>query len=165
MSRLVREEKGGSLAQAGRPAPRTAPGRSCVVLGSGDVSRLRSLRTVDDLELNRLALFEGAEAVARDGGIVHEHVASAFTLDEPIALGVVEPLDLACNTHRSSLLARRWRRRPDVPLDRVPNETKGFEAQKKTASTNAASATTLQENPRNAGSILRTRLVPVKLTL
>src|ERR1043165_2305082 len=112
----------GRLAEAGRPAPRAAPGRSCVVLGAGDVSGLRALRAVDDLELNRLALFEGAEAVARDSGVVHEHVASAFTLDEPIALGVVEPLDLACNTHRSSLLAKRWRRRPDVPLDRVQTE-------------------------------------------
>src|SRR5512138_2540182 len=102
----------GRLAQAGRPAPWRAPGRSCVVLGSGDVSGLRSLRTVDDLELNRLALFEGAEAVTRDGGVVHEHVASTLALDEPIALGIVEPLDLACNTHRSSLLAKRCRRRP-----------------------------------------------------
>src|SRR5215208_6053231 len=101
MSRLETESaKRGRLTQTGRPAPRTAPGRSCVVLGSGNVSGLRALRAVDDLELNRLALFEGAEAVARDSGVVHEHVASAFTLDEPIALGVVEPLDLACNTHR-----------------------------------------------------------------
>src|SRR5688572_23582903 len=104
----------GNQAQAGRPAPRTAPGRSYVVLGAGDVPRLRALRAVDDLELNRLALFEGPEAVARDSGVVDEYVASALTLDESIALGVVEPLDLACNTHRSSLLATRRRRRPDV---------------------------------------------------
>src|SRR6187455_7018 len=139
MSRRGAErETRGRRAQAGRPAPRAAPGRSCVVLGSGNVSGLRALGAVDDLEFNRLALFEGAEAVAGDGGVVHEHVASTFTLDEPIALGVVEPLDLACNTHRSSLLARRWRRRPDVPLDRVQPETAGFGTQKKTASTNAA---------------------------
>jgi hypothetical protein len=118
-----------------------------VVLGASYVPGLRALRAVDDFELDRLALFEGAEAIARDSGVVHEHVASAFTLDEPIALGVVEPLDLACNTHRSSLLARRWRRRPDVPLDRVPDEPDGFEAQKKTASTNAASATTFPGIP------------------
>src|SRR5687767_15705600 len=134
MSRRGDQSKKGKRAQAGRPAPRTAPGRSCVVLGSGDVSRLRSLRTVDDLELNRLALFEGAEAVARDGGIVHEHVASAFTLDEPIALGVVEPLDLACNTHRSSLLARRWRPATGRPAGPRANRNHGFGAQKKTAS-------------------------------
>src|SRR6187399_2724615 len=165
MSRRGAErETRGRRAQAGRPAPQAAPGRSFVVLGARNVSGLRALRAVDDLELNRLALFEGAEAVARDSGVVHEHVASALTLDEPIALGVVEPLDLACITHRSSLLARRWRRRPDVPLDRVPSEAAGFGAQKKTASTNAASATTLEEPPRNAGLILRTRLVPVKLT-
>src|SRR5688572_32911636 len=99
MSRRGDQSNKGIRAQAGRPAPKTAPGRSCVVLGSGNVSGLRALRAVDDLELNRLALFKGAEAVARDGGVVHEHVAPTLTFDEPIALGVVEPLDLACNTH------------------------------------------------------------------
>jgi len=34
-----------------------------------------------------------------------------------------------------------------LPLDRVPGETTGFGAQKKTASANAASATTFQEPP------------------
>src|SRR5687767_2527140 len=81
-----------------------APGRSCVVLGFGDVPCLRALWTVDDLELDRLTLFQGPEAVATDRGVVHEHVAATLTLNEPVALGVVEPLDLACDAHRSSSL-------------------------------------------------------------
>src|SRR5687767_5916751 len=85
-----------------------APGRSCVVLGFGDVPRLRTLGAIDDLEFDRLTLFQGPEAVATDRGVVHEHVAATLTLNEPVALGVVEPLDLACNAHRSSsLLAGR----------------------------------------------------------
>src|SRR6185503_12745335 len=67
----------------------------------GDVAGLRALRTVNDLELHCLALFERAEAVALNGRVVHEDIAASVTLDEPIPLGVVEPLDLACNTHRS----------------------------------------------------------------
>src|SRR5689334_22028515 len=75
-----------------------------VVLGLGDVPCLRTLRTVDDLELDRLTLFQRPEAVATDRGVVHEHVAATLALDETVALSVVEPLDLACNAHRSSSL-------------------------------------------------------------
>ena len=38
---------------------------------------------------------------------MHEDVTAAVALDEPVTLGVVEPLDLACDTHRSFLLAGR----------------------------------------------------------
>jgi hypothetical protein len=38
---------------------------------------------------------------------VHEHVAATLALNEPVALGVVEPLDLACDAHRSSSLLAR----------------------------------------------------------
>src|SRR5438552_2843035 len=75
-----------------------------VILGFGDVPCLRTLRAVDDLEFDRLTLFQGPEAVATDSGIVHKHVAATFALNETVALGVVEPLDLACDTHRSSSL-------------------------------------------------------------
>src|SRR5438045_8243916 len=71
------------------------------VLDLGDVAGLRALGTVNDLELHRLALLERAEAVALNGRVVHEDVAASVALDEPVALGVVEPLDLACDTHRS----------------------------------------------------------------
>src|SRR5438552_3159466 len=101
----------GSVRGAGRApgAGWPAPDR-CVVLGLRDVPRLRALRTVDDLELDRLTLFQGPETVATDRGVVDEHVAATLALNETVALGVVEPLDLACDTHRSSscLLGTRW---------------------------------------------------------
>src|SRR5688572_18313459 len=108
-----------------------APGRSCVVLGFGDVPRLRALGAVDDLEFNRLTLLQGPEAVATDRGVVHEHVAATLALNEPVALGVIEPLNLACDAHRSSLLA--WRipctQRSRWVVPRMPRMS--FRAQKK----------------------------------
>src|SRR5262245_20512665 len=70
-------------------------------LDFGDVAGLRAFRTVNDLELHCLTFLERAEAVALNGRVVHEDIAASITLDEPIPLCVVEPLDLACNTHRS----------------------------------------------------------------
>src|SRR5215204_6174460 len=82
----------------GSPAP---AGSSGGLGGAGHVAGLRTLGTVDDFKLNRLSLFEGTETGALNRRVVYEHVAAAFALDETVALGVVEPLDLACNTHRS----------------------------------------------------------------
>src|SRR5262249_48201855 len=71
-------------------------------LDFGDVAGLRAFGTVYDLEFDRLAFFERAEAVALNRRVVHEDVTASVALDEPITLGVVEPLDLACDAHRSS---------------------------------------------------------------
>src|SRR5690349_20754188 len=70
-------------------------------LDLGDVAGLRALRTVNDLEFDRLAFLERAEAVALNRRVVDEYVTTAVALDETISLGVVEPLDLACDAHRS----------------------------------------------------------------
>jgi hypothetical protein len=67
----------------------------------GDVAGLRALGAVNDLEFDRLAFFERAESVALDGREVYEHVTPALALDEAIPFGVVEPLDLTCDTHLS----------------------------------------------------------------
>ena len=72
-----------------------------MVSGLGDVPCLRTLWTVNDLELDCLTLFKGPEAVTTDGGVMDEHVTATLALNEPVALGVVEPLDLACDAHRS----------------------------------------------------------------
>src|SRR5690242_306464 len=61
-------------------------------LQRGDVRRLQALRTVHDLELHALTLGQRAEALSRDGGVVHEHVGPALLSDEPKPLRVVEPL-------------------------------------------------------------------------
>src|SRR5258708_40255157 len=70
-------------------------------LDLGNVAGLRALRTVNDLELHCLTFLERTEAVALDGRVVHEDIAASVTLDETVPLGVVEPLDLACDAHRS----------------------------------------------------------------
>ena len=130
-ARAMKDGKSTRIDGSGRGFARrrqAAPGRSYVVLGLADVPRLRTLGTIDDLELDRLTLFQGPEAVATDRGVVDEHVAATLALNEPVALGVIEPLDLACNTHRSSSLLAL---------------TMSFETQKKTASACAASTSTL----------------------
>jgi phosphoribosylaminoimidazolecarboxamide formyltransferase/IMP cyclohydrolase len=73
-------------------------------LGLGDVTGLWSFGPVYDFELDGLSLFQGPEAGPLNSGVVDEDVAAALALDEPITLGVVEPLDLACDTHRFSSL-------------------------------------------------------------
>jgi hypothetical protein len=87
-----------------KPGAALGAGQVVKWLGFGDVPRLRNLGAVDDFELDRLTLFKGPEAVATDRGIVHKYVAATLPFNETVALGVVEPLDLACDTHRSSSL-------------------------------------------------------------
>src|SRR5258708_36956956 len=70
-------------------------------LDLGNVAGLRALRTVSDLELHCLTFLERTEAVALNGRVVHEDITASVALDKPVTLRVVEPLDLACDTHRS----------------------------------------------------------------
>src|SRR5919204_329828 len=51
--------------------------------------------------VDRFRFFERPETIALDRREVNEHVAPAVALNEPVTLGVVEPLDLACDTHRT----------------------------------------------------------------
>jgi len=60
-----------------------------------DPFRLGALGTVCDLELDLLPFVERAIPVALDRAVVDEHVLTVVSLDESIALGIVEPLDLA----------------------------------------------------------------------
>lgn len=75
----------------------------CGLAWLGNVASLGSLRTVDNLEFDLLAFLEGPETGALNGGEVDEHVVAPFALDETITFSVVEPLDLARNTHRTCL--------------------------------------------------------------
>src|SRR5712691_3601095 len=97
-------------------------------LDLGDVACLRALGAVDDLELHCLAFLERSETVALNGRVVHEDVTTSVALDEPVALGVVEPFDLACDTHRSIPTCCDARERvikpaPDPVVD-VPEQKK-----------------------------------------
>ena len=66
--------------------------------GGLDLDGQRALRPLLDLELDGLTLAQGAEAVPLDLGEVHEDVAAGVARDEPVALGVVEPLHFPGNT-------------------------------------------------------------------
>src|SRR5216683_685102 len=60
--------------------------------GGADARSLKALGAFLDLELDLLALLEGAIAVHLDGGEVDEHVRSVRLGDESVALLCVEPL-------------------------------------------------------------------------
>src|SRR5262249_60745754 len=70
--------------------------RSGIRLYRADVLRCRALRTLDDLELDRLTLAQRLESLPTDGGMVDEDVLGAVVRgDESEALRVVEPLHLS----------------------------------------------------------------------
>src|SRR5436190_4419697 len=57
--------------------------------------RLGSLRSLNYVELNTLALLERFVTLFLYCRVVHEHIGAARLLDEPVPLCVTEPLDLA----------------------------------------------------------------------
>ncbi len=64
-----------------------------------DVRRLLPLGAIHDFELHLLALAQGAEARALNGGIMYEDIIAIGTLNEPIALRVIKPFYLTCEPH------------------------------------------------------------------
>merc|ERR1719486_1083280 len=100
----------GLTVRAGPPAPPAAPGRAAAAaaprnllrlaldvaaVGPGHVDRLVAALGVRlDLELDRLAVRQGAEVLGVDHALVHEEVVSPLLGgDEAEALHGVEPLD------------------------------------------------------------------------
>ena len=59
-----------------------------------DFFSLWSFGALRHFELDFLALFEGLEAIALNGAVVHKDVRGAWLFNEAIALRVVKPLDL-----------------------------------------------------------------------
>src|SRR5690348_2485458 len=87
---------------------------------AGDVGGLLALGSGDHVELDPLALGQGAEAVRGDRREVHEHVLAGVGGQEAEALGVVEPLDRALHpTLAGAGLGARPRRVPG-PAIAVP---------------------------------------------
>jgi hypothetical protein len=60
-------------------------------LESLNVLSLPALGSLDDVELNALTFLERTEAVALDGGVMHEDVVAIFAADKSEALGIVKP--------------------------------------------------------------------------
>ncbi len=57
------------------------------------VFRLPAFGSLDDIELDRLAFLQAAEAVGLDSGEMHENIFPILAADESKSLGVVEPLN------------------------------------------------------------------------
>src|SRR6188472_102864 len=78
----------------GRARPRVGGrARGSASAGEDDVGRLRAFLTLLGYELDLRALGEGLEALARDAAEMDEEVFAAVVRgDEPIPLGVIEPL-------------------------------------------------------------------------
>src|SRR5829696_7942741 len=96
------------------PAVRLVAGRRSYVDGLG------ALLTLGDVELDRLALVQGA--IVLDGAGVHEHVGAGLGLDEAVALVGVEPLD-GSTSHAACPPALLWewlRRHGAGPWPPVP---------------------------------------------
>lgn len=68
-----------------------------------DVCGVESLRAALNLKLDYLSFRKAFETVHLDRGKMHEDVFAAFLLNEAIALGVIEPLNLPSG-HASCLL-------------------------------------------------------------
>jgi len=73
-----------------------------------DVLRLEALRTLTDLELNKLTLVQRLIAIHLDGGEVNEDVFPRLTLDETISLRCVEPLHHTLFSSQRCLLLFEW---------------------------------------------------------
>src|SRR5688500_17260338 len=117
-------ETGGPLPEP--PVPYRGLADLCHVAG------LRALRTVNDLELERLPLIERPAPAALDRREVDEHVGAAVTSDETVTLGVVDPPDLPCDTHRA-IPALQWRgawRRMRPAQPRPPAWQRGLDIKK-----------------------------------
>jgi|WetSurMetagenome_2_1015567.scaffolds.fasta_scaffold34219_4 hypothetical protein len=57
--------------------------------------RLGALLSLNDVELNVIALFQRFVSIQLDGRVVNEHIRPVFPPDESVPLRVVEPLDLS----------------------------------------------------------------------
>src|SRR5690606_20577806 len=94
-----------------RSALRRAGGRRGVTgcQHRADIHGMQTLRSLQNIELDRLAGLESLVAVHLDSRVMGEQVLiSAIGHDETVALGVVEPLDLTAE-------------HADIPLQRTPS--------------------------------------------
>ena len=60
--------------------------------GASDVGGLQAFGALDHIELYSLSLVQGLEAISLNSGIVHKHILTVRSLDEPKPLRIIEPL-------------------------------------------------------------------------
>mgnify|MGYP000517316450 CR=1 FL=1 len=61
-------------------------------LGYRNVNGLQASRALLNGEFNLLAFIQCFEALRLNGGVMHEYIIAAFTLDKAVALRGIEPL-------------------------------------------------------------------------
>src|SRR5690349_339969 len=91
--------------------------RSCDRSDHANVLRLFPLAAGTGVELDPLALLEGAVAVALDRRVVDEHVVTLLARDETVTLFRIEELDRTC-CHEHSFLGLRT---GQPPTGRAPS--------------------------------------------
>src|SRR5947208_398284 len=96
-----------------RPGPLAGPGRERTGgnLDLPDVSRLKTLRSAGNLELDLIAFGKALEAVGLDGAEMDEHVLATLLGDKAIPLRIVKPLHLTLShvSVSSCVLPPPWR--------------------------------------------------------
>src|SRR6185503_13517877 len=70
-----------------------------------DVRGAGTLRAVDDLEADTVALVERPEPLGADLGVMHEDVRATLTGEEPETLRLVKPLHRTFDHERAGLLS------------------------------------------------------------
>jgi len=70
------------------------------LLAAADVGCLETLRSLEQVELNRFAFVQRAIAVFLDCGEVNENVFACGALNEPVSLGPVKPLYCTLLSHK-----------------------------------------------------------------
>ena len=74
-----------------------------------DRIRLGAFLTLDDIELDLIVLFQCFVSIQLNRRVVNEYVGPIFAADEPVALGVIEPLDLTfVLSHRIPPFLASW---------------------------------------------------------
>jgi hypothetical protein len=76
----------------GRPGGRPWKEKNFLQLEADDVRGLKAFGAFGNLELNGYAVFQRAEAIPLDGGVMDEDIVSGHPLDEAEALAGVKPL-------------------------------------------------------------------------
>lgn len=70
-----------------------------------DIGGLRALLTVNDFELDVVALRQAFVTFTRDTGIMNEHIGPIIAADESVPLGVIEPFNLAFDSRHVLFLS------------------------------------------------------------
>src|ERR1700686_445672 len=92
--------------------------------GLGYIRGLRSFLTLGNFELYRIAFLQALVAFGANRAVVNKYVCPIRAADEPVSLGVIEPLHGSFQTFHvippSSCTSFRWGNPQDMPAVKMP---------------------------------------------